>query len=80
MSAAALGLILAVLISFDSRVREQFELRLSSPTAAFSDARYGIKSVADTVLDTVRTQRLDHTSLIVFVFVAGLLLLFMLRT
>jgi len=80
MSAAALGLILAVLISFDSRVREQFELRLSSPTVAFSDARHGIKSVADTVLDTVRTQRLDHTSLVVFVFVAGLLLLFMLRT
>src|SRR5689334_4709832 len=80
MSAAALALILTVLVSFDPRVREQAEQRLSSPTVAFSDARHGIKSVMDAVLDTVREQRLDHTSLVVFVFVAGVLLLFMLRT
>ena len=80
LSAGALALILAVLISFDPRVREQVELRLSSPTAAVSDARHGIKSVADAVFETVREQRLDHTSLVVFVFVAGVLLLFMLRT
>jgi len=80
MSAGALALILMALISFEPRVREQAEQRLSSPTAVFSEMRHGIKSVSDAVFDTVREQRLDHTSLVVFVFVAGLLLLFMLRT
>jgi len=80
MSAGALALILMVLVSFDPRVREQAEQRLSSPTALFQDARHGIKSVTDALFDTVREQLLDHTSLIVFVFVAGVLLLFMLRT
>jgi hypothetical protein len=80
MSAAALALILAVLVSFDSRVREQLEQRLSSPTVAFTEVRQGIRSVTDAVLSTVREQRLDHTSLVVFVFVAGLLLVFMLKT
>jgi len=80
MSTGALALILMVLVSFNPRVREQAEQRLSSPTAVFSDARHGIKSVIDAIFATVREQRLDHTSLVVFVFVAGLLLVFMLRT
>jgi len=80
MSAGALAFILMVLISFDPRVREQAQERLSSPTAAFSEVRHGLKNVADAVFETVREQRLDHTSLVVFVFVAGVLLVFMLRT
>jgi hypothetical protein len=80
MSAVALAIILMVLVSFDSRVREQVVLRLSSPSAAVSEASDGLKSLTGTVLDAVRAHSLDRAPLLIFVFGAGMLLLFMLRT
>ena len=80
MSAGALGIILLVLVSFDPRVREQVELRLSSPSAVVSEAGHGVKSLTAVVLDAVRERSLDHAPLMIFVFGAGLLLVFMLRT
>jgi hypothetical protein len=80
MSAVALAIILMVLVSFDSRVREQVALRLSSPSAAVSEASHGLKSLTGTVLDALRAQSLDRAPLLIFVFGAGMLLLFMLRT
>ena len=46
MSAVALAIILMVLVSFDSRVREQVDLRLSSPSAVVSEAGHGLRSLA----------------------------------
>jgi len=80
ISIAALGIILLVLASFDGRVREQLELRLSSPSAVVSEARNGIKTLTADVLDAVRDQKLDHASLMIFVGGALVLLLFLLRT
>ena len=45
MSVGALAIILMMLVSFDSRVREQVELRMSSPSAMVSDAGHGLKSM-----------------------------------
>ena len=80
MSAGALAIILMVLVSFDSRVREQVELRLSSPSAMVSDASHGLKSLTGVILDALREQSLDRAPLLIFVFGAVVLLLFMLRT
>jgi hypothetical protein len=80
MSAGALTIILMLLVSFDSRVREQVELRLSSPSALVSDARQGLKGLTGVILDALREQSLDRAPLLIFVCGAVLLLLFMLKT
>jgi hypothetical protein len=80
LSAVALVVILLVLVSFDSRVREQVELRLSSPSAVVQDAGHGLQSLTSVVMDALRDQSLDRAPLLIFVFCAGVLLLFMLRT
>ena len=80
LSAVALVVILLVLVSFDNRVREQVELRLSSPSAVVKDAGQGLQSMTSVVMDALREQSLDRAPLLIFVFCAGVLLLFMLRT
>ena len=57
MSAGALALILMLLVSFDSRVREQVELRLSSPSTVVSDASHGVKSLTAVVMRRRRLVR-----------------------
>jgi hypothetical protein len=54
-------------------------LRLSSPSALVSEVDHGLKSLTGIVLDTLRAQSLDRAPLLIFVFGAVLLLLFMLR-
>lgn len=80
MSVGALAIILMVLVSFDSRVREQVNLRLSSPSAVVSEASHGLKSMAGIVLGALRAQSLDRAPLLIFVFGAVILFLFMLKT
>ena len=80
MSIAGLVIVLLVLFNFDSRVREQVQLRLSAPSAMVSDASHTVRNVAGIVTDALREHSLDGTSLLVFVVGAGALLLFMLRT
>jgi hypothetical protein len=80
MSVAGLVIVLVVLFTFDSRVREQVQLRLSSPSAMASDATRTVKNVAGVVTGALREHSLDRTYLLVFVVGAGALLLFMLRT
>jgi len=80
MSIAGLVIVLLVLFNFDSRVREQVQLRLSAPSAMVSDASHTVRNVAAIVTDALREHSLDGTSLLVFVVGAGALLLFMLRT
>jgi hypothetical protein len=80
LSAGALAIIAVLLVSFDSRVREQVEQRLSSPSALVSDTTHGLKSLTAVVTDALREQSLDRAPLLIFVFVAVVLLLFLLRT
>jgi len=80
MSAGALAVILLVLVSFDDRVREQVQLRLSSPSAVVSEAGHGLKSLSSVIMDALREQSLDRAPLLIFVFGAVMLLLFMLKT
>lgn len=80
MSAAGLVIVLVALVSFDSRVREQVQLRLSSPSAMVSEANHGVKDLWSVVIEALREQSLDRAPLLIFVFIAGVLLLFMLRT
>jgi hypothetical protein len=80
MSVAGLAIVLVVLFTFDNRVREQVQLRLSSPSAMASEASHAVRNVAAVFTDALREHRLDGTSLLVFVVGAGALLLFMLRT
>ena len=80
MSVAGLAIVLLVLVSFDGRVREQVQLRLSSPSAIASDANHGVRTLASVVMDALREQSLDRAPLLIFVVGAGVLLMFMLRT
>jgi hypothetical protein len=80
MSAAALAFILLVLVSFDSQVREQVQNHFSSPSVVVSDATHGIKTLSSVAMDALRERSLDRAPLLIFVCLAGLLLLFMLRT
>jgi hypothetical protein len=80
MSVAALAVILLVLVSFDSRVREQVQLRLGSPSAVVSETGHGVKNLTSAVTEALREQSLDRAPLLMFVAIAGVLLLFMLRT
>lgn len=80
MSAVALAIILMVLVSFDSRVREQVDLRLSSPSAVVSEVSHGLRSLAGVIPDALRAQSIDRAPLLIFVFGTVVLLLFMLRT
>ena len=80
MSIAGLVIVLLVLFNFDSRVREQVQLRLSAPSAMVSEASHTVRNVAGVVTGALREHSLDGTSLLVFVVGAGALLLFMLRT
>ena len=80
MSAGALAVILLILVSFDGRVREQVQLRLSSPSAVVSEASHGLKSLSSVIMDALREQSLDRAPLLIFVFGAVMLLLFMLKT
>ena len=80
MSAAALVVILVALVSFDDRVREQVHLRLSSPSAVVAEASNGLKNLSEVVMTALRDQSLDRAPLLIFVFGAVMLLLFMLKT
>jgi hypothetical protein len=80
MSAVALAIIVLVLINFDSHLREEVQLRVSSPSAMIEDTTHGAKNLASGVMDALRGHSLDRAPLLIFVFGAGVLLVFMLKT
>jgi len=80
MSAVALAIIVLVLLNFDSHLREEVQLRLSSPSAVVDETTHGARSLVSGVMDTLRGHSLDRAPLLIFVCGAGVLLLFMLRT
>ena len=81
MSIGAVGLLLLVLISFDSRVREQFSLRWTAgSTAELTAAGQTAHQLAAVIAQSARDQSREHTTMMLFVFGAGVLVLFMVRT
>jgi hypothetical protein len=82
ISIGAVAVVLAVLVSVDERVRQQVSLRLS-PGAAQSQlhgAGVQMHTLADTVIDAARYQSIEHAPMMLFVFAASVLFIFMLRT
>ena len=80
MSVAGLVIIVLLMFSFDSRLREEVQLRLSSPTGAVSDAGHSVRNAMEAVSIAMRERSLDGAPLLIFLGGAGLLLLFLLRT
>jgi hypothetical protein len=81
MSIAAVGLVLLVLISFDSRVRQELSARVDSGATAQAQAvGYTVRKLAMVVVQSAREQGLANTPVLVFVFAGSMLLFFMTRT
>lgn len=80
ISAAALVTLIVILAAFDGRVREQLTLRMDSPSEQVTGAGVAAREIAYVVFDAARDQTIEHAPLVIFVVVATVLLLFMLRT
>ena len=73
--------LVAILASFDPRVRQEISLRVSAPPSAHvHNASATLRSVTSIVYEAVRDQSIDHGPLVIFVLAAVVLFLFMLRT
>jgi hypothetical protein len=78
LSAAALALLLAVLVSFDARVRDHFAQRVRVADIEGTSGR-----IADTVavvFEAARDRTVEHAAMTLFVAAAVVLVVFMLRT
>jgi hypothetical protein len=80
MSAAGLVIIVLLMFAFDSRLREEVQLRLASPTATLSNARIGVRNAMDAGSIALRERSFDGAPVLIFICGAGALLLFMLRS
>src|SRR5205085_12615164 len=80
LSVAALGVLILALAAPDGRVRDQLTTHLSSrPAAEMASAGALAKGVATIVSQAARDQSIAHAQLVVFIVVAGALVMFMLR-
>jgi hypothetical protein len=82
ISIGALCALIAILATFDTRVREQISLRMAvgRPSAQITYAEATVRNMASVVFDVARDQSIEHAPLVIFVLVALVLFLFMLRT
>lgn len=82
ISVGMLGVLIAMLASFDPRVREQISLRVSAgqPAAQVANAEATVRNLASVVFIAAREQSIEHAPLVIFVLLATVLFLFMLRT
>src|SRR5262245_8581702 len=82
LSVCALTVLLATLVAFDPRVREQVWLTKSGIHASAEMAAAGIQAhgLGTTLVSAAKYQSRQHAPLMIFVFVASVLTLFMLRT
>ena len=81
MSIAALGIILLVLISCDSRVRDEFSLRWQSgPTVEAASAGQQARRVAVVAALAIREQGETHKQIVMMLVAATVLVLFMVKT
>jgi hypothetical protein len=81
MSASALAILLAMLISIDDRVREQVGAIVRGASAwTLGDAGNQFREVASVLFSAAQTQSVEHAPLMIFVVTATVLVLWMLRT
>ena len=80
MSAGAAALLLIALVCLDDRVREVGLRVISRPTTEMATDGKRVGDLATVVVRAAREQTAEHTSFVVFALVAGVLVVFMLRT
>ena len=81
VSFGAVLLMLGMLLALNGRVREQLSLRFAARDAGQITAAGGqVKDMASVVYDVVRDQSSEHTTLMVFIVAATVLVVFMVRT
>ena len=75
-------LLLAFLVAYDDRVREQLTLRLAPERAAHALVAAGstARSLAMVLAEAGRDQSLAHAPLLIFAMAAAALTIFMVRT
>lgn len=80
-SAGVLAVVIAMLVSFDVRVREQARaaIRAASPSTV-ADTGTQLSEVTSAMYDAFRTQSIEHAPLLLFVVIGTVLLLCMMRT
>jgi hypothetical protein len=76
-SLACLAVVFAALIAIDDRVRERFVMLFGEASGDFGNR---LRSLGDSVLQTARDQSIAQAPMLLFVVVAVVLLVFMLRT
>lgn len=79
MSAGVLAIVLIVLVSFDGRVREHIQSRITE-TATLGRATTQLRETGSVLWDAARAQSVEHAPLMTFVVIGMALVLFMLRT
>lgn len=82
ISVGSLCALIAMLAVFNPEVREQISMRIGAgqPAAQVSNAEANVRSVVSIVLVSARDLSIEHAPLMIFVLMAIVLILFMLRT
>ena len=80
LSVGAVGVILLVLVLYDERVREQFTLRTADPAMELSRMGQQASALSTVLLKAAHDQSMAHAPMLIFVFAAAVLTLFMLKT
>jgi hypothetical protein len=82
ISVAALCALIAMLAAFDVRVREQISMRVSAgqPASQVANAQATVRNLASVVFLAARDQSIEHAPMVIFVLLAIVLFMFMLRT
>jgi hypothetical protein len=81
MSLGTLAVLIAILASFDERMRQEVMLRVhGDPSAQMANASATAHSLMATVITVVRSYSIEHAPMVIFVVLAVVLLGFMLRT
>jgi hypothetical protein len=81
LSACALSVLLALLVGFDSRVREEVTRRMDSAQASveLAAAQSHARRLTAVVVEVAKEQSQQHAPLMIFLVVATVLTLFMVR-
>lgn len=81
ISVAVLAAVLLVLVSVDVRVREQLHTAIGATTpSTLTDLTTGVRDAGAILLEAAWTQSLDHAPMMIFVVVASVLLLSLVRS
>ena len=81
ISGAALAFVIAGLVLFDPRVRRSFaDLAANTPSSELARAGSGVYAIITVVMNAILDQSIANAPLMIFVVIATVLMLFMVRT